>query len=729
MRPEQLYPIFAQINTLKGVGDRLAQKFHHLANGEKIWDLLCHFPRSVLTRVKIQNLAQARHYDGQEVLINAIPIQHITPPRRGMPYRVMMADPDSTIRERIEIVFFSVKQDYLTRYFPLHQQLTLTGRIDIFREKLQIVHPHIIAKITENQTQQTENLPDNLLEPIYPLTAGLTRIMLRKIINQALTKIPTSLPEWLDEDIIAEYHLPHFAQAFKQIHQPQNEADILPESPARIRLAFDELYANQLMLGLIKKYGYRHPKNRDNFSDNLALCHQIISELPFTLTDSQQQVFAEITQSLQQPTRMLRLLQGDVGSGKTIIALLTMLLVSGRSGQASLMAPTDILAKQHYDNFTALLQHHPIDIVLLTGKMKATDKKAALERINHGSLNHDNINSRPQIIIGTHALFQEQVRYHDLRIAVIDEQHRFGVHQRLIFSEKSQNLDMLVMSATPIPRTLMLSYWHNLEISRLTELPKGRTPIITRLFSQSRIDEIINALKRAINEGRKIYWVCPLIEPNGIETNNDGPENQQKSDVISRSAMLAQYFEPELVEQLHGKMPSTQKEKALKNFTQGAAQILVATTVIEVGIDVKEASIMVIEHAEQFGLAALHQLRGRIGRGSIDSYCLLIHSDKLSYNAQERLKTIRNNHDGFIIAETDLKLRGGGDILGVRQSGLPDFKFVDWQCHHHLLAQAQAMAERCLNQYHNQDKASKEKMNLLLHLFEHDNAVRLIQST
>ncbi|MCH9844617.1 MAG: ATP-dependent DNA helicase RecG [Alphaproteobacteria bacterium] len=726
MRPEQLYPIFAQINTLKGVGDRLAQKFHHVANGEKIWNLLCHFPRAVLTRVKMENLAQARNYDGQEVLINAIPIQHIAPPRRGMPYRVMMADPDSMIGERIEIVFFSVKHDYLNRYFPLHQQLTLAGRIDIFREKLQIVHPHIINKIAENETQQT----DNLLEPIYPLTAGLTRIMFRKIMNQALTKIPTlpPLPEWLDEGIIAEYHLPSFKQAFTQIHQPQNEADILPESPARIRLALDELYANQLMLGLIKKYSYRHRKNRDDTSGNLALCNQIISELPFALTGSQQQVFAEITQSLQQPTRMLRLLQGDVGSGKTIIALLTMLLVAGSNGQAALMAPTDILAKQHYDNFTALLQHHSIDIVLLTGKMRAADKKAALERINHDSINHDGINSRPQMIIGTHALFQEQVRYHDLRIAVIDEQHRFGVHQRLIFSEKSQSLDMLVMSATPIPRTLMLSYWHNLEISRLTELPKGRTPIITRLFSQSRIDDIIAALKRAINEGRKIYWVCPLIEPTDIEANSE-PQNQQKSDVISRSAMLAQHFSPELVEQLHGKMPSTQKEKALKNFTEGKAQILVATTVIEVGIDVKEASIMVIEHAEQFGLAALHQLRGRIGRGSIDSYCLLIHQDRLSYHAQERLKTIRNNHDGFIIAETDLKLRGGGDILGVRQSGLPDFKFVDWQCHHHLLGHAQTMAEQSLSQYHNHDKASKEKITLLLHLFEHDNAVRLIQST
>ena len=728
MRPEQLYPIFAQINTLKGVGDKLAQKFHQLVGGEKIWDLLCHFPRAVLTRTKIQSLAQAKHYDGQEVLITAIPIQHITPPRRGMPYRVLMADPDSMIRERMEIVFFSVKHDYLTRYFPLHQPLTLAGRIDIFREKLQIVHPHIIAKTDDNDKNESQQ-SENLLEPIYPLTAGLTRIMVRKIINQALTKIPTSpelppLPEWLDDNVIKEYHLPSFAQAFRHIHQPQNQTDILPESPARTRLAFDELYANQLMLGLMKQYGYQQPKNRDNLSDNLALCKQIISELPFDLTASQQQVFAEITVNLQQPTRMLRLLQGDVGSGKTIIALLTMLLVAGSKGQASLMAPTDILAKQHYDNFTTLLQNHPIDIVLLTGKMKAADKKAALERINHHS-----ISSRPQMIIGTHALFQEQVRYHDLRIAVIDEQHRFGVHQRLIFSEKSQNLDMLVMSATPIPRTLMLSYWHNLEISRLTELPKGRTPIVTRLFSQNRIDEIMTALKRAINEGRKIYWVCPLIEPSDIEAAKDAPENQAKTDVLSRATMLQQYFEPELIEQLHGKMPSTQKEKALKNFTEGKAQILVATTVIEVGIDVKEASIMVIEHAEQFGLAALHQLRGRIGRGAIDSYCLLIHHDKLSYNATERLKTIRNNHDGFIIAETDLKLRGGGDVLGVRQSGLPDFKFVDWQSHHHLVAQAQTMAEQSLNQYQQADKADKEKINLLLHLFEHDNAVRLIQST
>ncbi len=728
MRPERLYPIFAQINTLKGVGDKLAQKFHQLVGGEKIWDLLCHFPRAVLTRTKIPSLAQAKHYDGQEVLITAIPIQHIAPPRRGMPYRVLMADPDSMIRERMEIVFFSVKHDYLTRYFPLHQPLTLAGRIDIFREKLQIVHPNIVAK-TDDNTETDENLSSNLLEPIYPLTAGLTRIMVRKIINQALTKIPTpptspAFPEWLDDSLIKEYHLPNFAQAFTHIHQPQNQTDILPESPARTRLALDELYANQLMLGLIKTYSYQHPKNRDTLNDNLALCQQIISELPFDLTASQQQVFAEITQSLQKPTRMLRLLQGDVGSGKTIIALLTMLLVAGSEGQASLMAPTDILAKQHYDNFTALLQNHPIDIVLLTGKMKAADKKAALERINHHS-----INPNPQMIIGTHALFQEQVRYHDLRIAVIDEQHRFGVHQRLIFSEKSQNLDMLVMSATPIPRTLMLSYWHNLEISRLTELPKGRTPIVTRLFSQNRIGEIIDALKRAINEGRKIYWVCPLIEPSDIEGAKDEAQNQAKTDVLSRATMLQQYFSPELIEQLHGKMPSTQKEKALKNFIEGEAQILVATTVIEVGIDVKEASIMVIEHAEQFGLAALHQLRGRIGRGTVDSYCLLIHHDNLSYNAQERLKTIRNHHDGFIIAETDLKLRGGGDVLGVRQSGLPDFKFVDWQSHHHLLEHAQIMAEQSLSQYQQADKASKEKITLLLHLFEHDNAVRLIQST
>ncbi len=714
MRPEQLYPLFASVATLKGVGAKLQEKLTNLA-GKTIWDILCHFPRTALNRILVENLTSAHHYDGQEVLIKAVPIQHIAPPKRGMPYRIIMMDSDNDASTRLELIFFNIKQEYLNRTLPLNQPILLAGRVDIYRQKLQMVHPHIM------HLKPDEAIPTTLsLEPIYPLTTGLSRLMFRKIMETALTHLP-KFPEWLDEETLEKYQLPSFYDALHQIHQPKQPDDILPQSPAHTRLALDELYANQLMLGLMKKYGYKQTKNRNNHDDNLALCQKIIADLPFTLTPSQQKTFDEIKESLHAPTRMLRLLQGDVGSGKTILALLAMVLASGIEGQSALMAPTDILAKQHYHNFRILLEKHNIEIILLTGKMKSTEKKAALERINHYT-----IDKSPQMVIGTHALFQEQVRYHDLRLAVIDEQHRFGVHQRLIFSEKAKNLDMMVMSATPIPRTLMLSHWHNLEVSRLTELPKGRKPIVTRLFSQSRMAEIIDAITRAIAEGRKIYWVCPLIEQNDEDEN---PQKQKKNDVTSRATMLQNYFSPELIEQLHGKMPATQKDKALHNFSDGKAQILVATTVIEVGVDIKEASIMVIEHAEQFGLAALHQLRGRIGRGETDSYCLLIHDEILSANGQERLKTIRHHHDGFAIAEMDLKLRGGGDMLGIRQSGLPDFRFVDWVAHHHLIDIAQIMADKALeNDLVNNDKNNRKNIALLLYLFEHDNAVRLLQS-
>ncbi len=713
MRPEPLYPLFASVESLKGVGKKITQKLVQLT-GATVWDVLCHFPRTLLNRTLLANISQAFEHQAQHIIVKAIAIQHLAPPRRNMPYRVIMMDVDGDISTRLELIFFNINRDYLTRSLPLNQPIMLVGKIDFYQQKLQMVHPQIMP--IDSNINSLKN------EPVYRLSAGISRLIFRKIMVDALDKIPT-LPEWWQADLLAQHQLPPLKEALHQIHAPNNEADLLPDHPARIRLAFDELLANQLMLNVLRMFHPQQNHRRTPIDNNIALCNELIANLPFQLTASQQRTFAEITESLQQNQRMLRLLQGDVGSGKTIIALLAMLLAIGEAGQAALLAPTDILVKQHYHTISNLLKDYKIDVIMLTGKMPAKQKKQTLEQIEHHG-----VMARPQIIIGTHALFQEQVRYHDLRLAVIDEQHRFGVHQRVIFSEKAQALDMIVMSATPIPRTLMLSHWHNLQVSRLTELPKGRKPILTRLFSDNRMVEIISAISRALEQGRKIYWVCPLIEQDENEDAEAEATNpaKRKTDVTYRAQELRKHFKPEQIEILHGKMSASDKEQALANFTQGKAQILVATTVIEVGMDVPDASIMVIEHAEQFGLAALHQLRGRVGRGETDSFCLLIHSAQISPQGEQRLLAIRNHHDGFEIAELDLQLRGSGDVLGVRQSGLPDFRFVEWQAHQHYIEQVQQIAQQMLANI--TDTQMRAQINYLLYLFEHDNAVRLLSS-
>ncbi len=710
MRPEILYPLFAPIESLKGVGPKLKADLVRLV-GNSVWDLLSHIPRSVIIRELLPNFAVAFDYQDLPIIVYGKVGRHMPPTRRGLPYRVIMHDLNHEIQTLIELVFFHAHGDYLQNILPPNAEIIMIGKLDSYQGKLRMIHPQIIPNPKQNQKPNQEIAQ---IEPVYPLTQGVSRLVLGKIIALAFGKIP-QLPEWLAEELVDKYEFPTFIEALQGLHFPKTTDALLPSSSWIRRLAFDELLANQLMLQLLRKYTYQEKKTQIRQPNEIIcaeqLCSKILNHLPYQLTASQQQAFAEIKQSLQSENRMLRLLQGDVGTGKTIIALLAMVWASAGGAQAAIMAPTDLLARQHYENFLEILTPLGISCLLLTGKMKLMEKKVRLEAIASGEA---------QIIIGTHALFQEKVHYHQLRFAVIDEQHRFGVHQRLIFAHKAQSLDMMVMSATPIPRTLMLSFWNNLEVSRLHERPYGRKDIVTRVFAQERIDEIMQAMARAVTQGRKIYWVCPLIEES---------ETIKFMNVTARAEQLGKQFGADYVEKLHGKMSANQKELATQNFIHGKAQILVATTVIEVGINVPEASIIVIEHAEQFGLAALHQLRGRVGRGSVDSFCLLVHGKPLSTFARSRLQTIREHHDGFAIAEIDLELRGGGDIFGIRQSGLPAFRFVDWHAHQDLIRQAQDTAKMIIaTGKHLREENGKESLKILLSLYGHDNALKILPS-
>ena len=725
-RPEILYPLFAPIESLKGVGTKLKPSLKKLV-GDTVWDLLSHLPRASLTRIKLDDIEQARLHHGKEIIVIAKSFYHQVPPKmaRGSahnrPYRVVMHDKNPEIRAVMDLVFFKARSDYLQNILPVDSLKIIIGKCELYQGKVQIIHPQILD-VTD------ENLQKFQTQPIYPLTFGISQMVLIKLIGQALSKLP-KLPEWLPDNLRKQHDFPDLKTAFAELHQPKDPESLLPQNRYWQRLAFDELFANQLMLGMINHYAthrqMRAPRPAADIDAADQLIANIIKSLPYQLTESQNQSLDEIITALQGKQKMLRLLQGDVGTGKTILALLAMVWASTDSsdggggdfhlrginaGQAALMAPTDILARQHFDNFQKILAPFDIDIILLTGKMKTAEKRAATESIASG---------KSQIIIGTHSLFQEQTHYHNLRLAVIDEQHRFGVHQRLIFSHKAANLDMLVMSATPIPRTLMLSYWNNLEISRLTDRPHGARIIETRILSDSRMGEIIQAVARALKQNRKIYWVCPFIEESDV---------MKIIDVTARSEMLREIFDEKQIITLHGKMSSPQKHDAIDRFSHGGAAILVATSIIEVGVDVPDASIMIIEHAEQFGLAALHQLRGRVGRGTLDSYCLLIHSNRLSAFARERLQTIRKSNDGFEIAELDLKLRGGGDIFGIRQSGLPAFRFVDWGHHQHLTAVAHALVREIIDSEAYRDSKTREALEILLILYGHDNALALLQS-
>ncbi len=692
MRPEPLFPLFKPVTSLPGIGPRLATLVERAA-GPYVVDLCWHLPSAIIDRRYAPEVVEAQ--PGMVATMTLTVDKHVKPPNKRLPYKVFCSDDTGTLA----LVFFHAHEDYLRKTLPEGEIRVVSGKVERFAKELQITHPDHIGTADEIAKLQA-------VEPVYPLTTGLTLKVLSKAVRASLEMLP-DLAEWIDAAYLQQQGWKPWREAVLEAHAPEDEVVLEPTAPVRQRLAYDELLANQLALALVRS-SMRRIKGRAVEGDG-RLRTRVIKALPFRLTDSQENAIKEIAADMAAPMRMLRLLQGDVGSGKTVVALLAMLNAVEAGEQAVMMAPTEILARQHLATIEPLARAAGIEIVLLTGREKGKTRDAILNKLAGGEA---------ALAVGTHALFQDDVEFKSLAMAVIDEQHRFGVHQRLTLAAKGRAVDILVMTATPIPRTLMLTAYGDMDVSRLPDKPAGRLPIDTRVMPIERLSDVTAALKRSLDTGAQVYWVCPLVEESEVlDVAAAEDRHVQLKGVFGDQAGL-----------VHGRMKGKEKDAAMAAFAEGTTRILVATTVIEVGVDVTEATVMVIEHAERFGLAQLHQLRGRIGRGSNPSTCLLLYASPLTPMAEARLKIMRETDDGFRIAEEDLKLRGAGELLGTRQSGLPEFRMADLTVHDDLLAAARDDAALILNR--DQDLAGKrgQALRTLLYLFERDAAVRNLRS-
>jgi ATP-dependent DNA helicase RecG len=692
VRPEILFPLFAPVTSLPGVGPRLGKLMAKLA-GDKVVSLCWHLPSGLIDRRLAPKLADAP--EGTIVTLTLVVDGHVKPGNPRQPYKVRCRDETGFIH----LVFFNARPDYLRSALPVGETRVVSGRVNRFDAELQMTHPDYIVPLADLESLQK-------VEPVYPLTAGLTPKVLGKAIREALARAP-ELPEWIDPAYLKRQSWSAWHASLQTVHQPEEERDLGLDTPARQRLAFDELLANQLALALVRARQRRMAGRRIVGSGQLQA--KAVVALPFALTPSQKRSVAEIQADMAAESRMLRLLQGDVGSGKTVVALLAMLTAAESGAQAALLAPTEILARQHFATIEPLAAAAGVQVGLLTGSDKAKTREAVLSGLASGEIS---------LAVGTHALFQEEVVFRDLALAVIDEQHRFGVHQRLMLAAKGHATDILVMTATPIPRTLMMTAYGDLDVSRLLEKPAGRQPIDTRAVPLERLDQVVTAVDRAIRTGARVYWVCPLVEES---------EAVDLAAAADRHAHLTQRFGGR-VGLVHGRMKTAEKDKVMADFSAGEVQILVATTVIEVGVDVPAATVMVIEHAERFGLAQLHQLRGRVGRGQQRSTCLLLYQPPLGETAKARLNILRETDDGFRIAEEDLRLRGAGELLGTRQSGMPEFHLADLAAHGDLLAAARDDARLILERDPDLSTPRGGALRTLLYLFERDAAVKTLRS-
>ena len=691
MRPSILYPLFAPIEVLKGIGDKYAKLVKNLC-GEKVIDVLFHLPVSVVDRTWMPPLVSAQNGRIWTGIVTVT--EHQPPQTRKHPYRIYCTDGTA----ELVLVFFKVYADSLVKNYPVGGQRAISGKLEYFNGLWQMSHPDysVPAAMLPQIARQ---------EPVYPLTAGVTNKMVCRLEEEALQKVP-ELPEWQLPESLGDLEYISFNEALQRVHHPRSPADLLPSSAARRRLAYDEILSNQLALAFIRKK-VRQQKGR-SFTGTGILYQKVLSVLPFALTEAQEGALAEIAADQNAPYKMLRLLQGDVGSGKTVVALLSMLKVVEEGAQAALMAPTEILAKQHLETMQPLCEEIGIRAELLTGRIKGKARARILEDLEAGKID---------ILIGTHALFVEAVTFKDLACVVVDEQHRFGVHQRLALSDKGNKPDILVMTATPIPRTLVLTAYGDMEYSKIDQPPKGRKPVDTRVLPISKLQDVAAALKRKIEQGCRAYWVCPLVEES---------EKVDLAAAVERFDTLRKIFGGE-VGLVHGKMKEKEKDAVMERFKAGELKVLVATTVIEVGVNVPEATVMVIEHAERFGLAQLHQLRGRIKRGFQASTCILLYAYPLSETSRERLNIMRETEDGFLIAEKDLELRGGGEILGTRQSGFCEFRIADMNEHKHLLYTANKDAQMIVAQDEKLSTPRGEALRILLYMFERDEAVKTYQ--
>lgn len=694
MRPEILFPLFAELPSIKGVGPRNAALIAKVAGGNRVKDLLFLKPGGLIDRSRVTSIAAAP--EGLIATITAEVEQHLPPPKgKFTPYKVRMRD-DSGF---LHLVFFHARPDYLTRQLPPGETRVVSGRVERFGAERQIVHPDLVLT-----PKQAETAPK--IEAVYPLTAGLSPKVVRKAAAAALAAAP-ELPEWLPESVTGGRGWPRWLAAVQALHAPQAEADLDPLSVARERLAFDELFARQLALQLIRARRRGRP-GRALAGDGVKV-GAVLDAAPFAPTGAQRRSFMEIEADMAAPARMTRLLQGDVGAGKTFVAALAAARAAEAGTQTAVMAPTEILARQHARTLAPLLAPAGMTVAALTGRDKGKTRAAILDDLAAGKID---------VICGTHALFQEGVEFRDLGLIVIDEQHRFGVSDRMKLSAKGARPDTLVMTATPIPRTLALAVYGDLDISRLDEKPPGRTPPDTRLISMERLEEVVDGVRRAIGKGERVYWVCPLVEES---------ERSELSAAEARLAHLKTVF-GDRVGLVHGRMKAQDKEAAAEAFREGRYDILVATTVIEVGVDAPDATVMIVEHAERFGLAQLHQLRGRVGRSDKPSSCLLLYQPPLGETAKARLAILRETDDGFRIAEEDWRLRGAGDPLGLRQSGLPDFRLAEPEAHGDLIVMANDTAKIIAAADPELKGENAAALRVLLYLFEHDQGVRLMRT-
>jgi ATP-dependent DNA helicase RecG len=692
MRPSILYPLFAETRSLPGVGPKLAKLIERAA-GTRLLDLIFDLPVGLVDRSYRPKLIAAE--EGRIATVEVNVLDHMPPREKRLPYKVRCSD-DTAL---IDLVFFHAYPDHLKKQLPVGSKRVISGRLERFKNQLQMTHPDFIVS-----PEEAVDLPQQ--EAVYRLTEGLTSKPLSKAIRAALEKIP-QMPEWLDPAYRRACGWETFHDALYVAHVPNNAEELSPLAPARMRLAYDELLANQLALVLIRN-AMRGIKGRSIRGDG-HLRAKAAAAFPYELTDTQKQALAEIDADMAGPTRMLRLLQGDVGAGKTVVAMMALLSAVEAGAQGALMAPTEILARQHMAALEAMANAAGVRMTLLTGRERA-GRDAVLRDLAEGKID---------ILVGTHAIFQEDVAFRDLGLAVVDEQHRFGVHQRMTLQGKGHRpVDVLVMTATPIPRTLALTAYGDMDVSRLTGRPPGRKPVETRVLSAERISEVVEHLRKAIAKGARAYWVCPLVEESELIDLTAAEE---------RAGMLRETLGAK-IGLMHGRMKGPDRDAEMAKFKNGETSILVATTVIEVGVDVPEATIMVVEHAERFGLAQLHQLRGRVGRGTAKSSCLLIWSPPLGETAKERLKTMRETDDGFVIAERDLELRGAGELLGTRQSGVVEFRMADLATHGELLAAARDDARLILSKDPDLKSERGEALRVLLYLFERDEAVRYLRT-
>ncbi len=693
--------LYAPLQSLKGLGPRCEELLSKLLakplTPPRVIDLLWHLPTGYLDRRLVPSVLDAAPGGIATLVVTAV--RYNAPPKGAAraPLRVVCADESGSL----DIVFFHGDRNAVKRLLPLNEPRLVSGRVEKYGTRLQMAHPDYILAPSERG-----KLP--AIEPVYPLTLGLTQKLIYRAMGDALRRLP-EFPEWLDASLVAAENWPSFTRALQLLHRPQTPQDLALWPKARERLGFDEIFSAQLAIALVRR-GYRQLAGRSLVGDG-QLAQRMRAALPYSLTRSQEQALAEIKSDMAAPRRMLRLLQGDVGSGKTVVAALAMTAVVEAGAQAAIMAPTDVLARQHLETLTPLCEAADVSLGYLSGREQGKARAAMLEKLGGGGL---------QIIAGTHALFQPDVIFQDLGLAIVDEQHRFGVAQRLALQEKARNgdADILVMTATPIPRTLLLSLHGDLDVSKLTEKPAGRKPISTRAIPQDRIEELIEGLHRALREGAQIYWVCPAVESDTMREMTAAEE---------RAAHLRQVF-GERVGLVHGRLSGPEKDAAIAAFAARETSILVATTVIEVGVNVPDATVMIVENAEMFGLAQLHQLRGRVGRGAAQSSCVLLYKGPLSETAKARLDILRQVDDGFAIAEEDLRLRGGGEVLGPRQSGDPGFRLAAWPQAAPLIERAADLSKYILGRDPYLKSAQGLAARRCLALFERHDAMRLLQA-